>query len=78
MNMLDFDARKIEQVWSIPFVDNKPETPISLVHQKNAFLQDVIHDWSVHIIAGEHHLKYYGADTCDEFVWLVLVVKKEK
>lgn len=73
---IQFDPKLICQVWAVPFCDSLT-LPIELQQHHNAFYQDQVHDWNYSIIGGKYHFKYHGADNCNEYMQLVIVLKKE-
>lgn len=64
---------KPHRVWTLychTDKSKKPELPITPVHHKNAFLEDYIHDWSVH-----GNKFRFATRVTDKGVWLLFEYK---
>lgn len=62
------------RVWTLYGHDDEnapPPLPFSPVHNKNAFLEDYVHDWNIHGW-GDNRFLDYASRVVDRPVWILL------
>jgi hypothetical protein len=65
-----FEGQQPTRVWTLyrhTDPDHKPPLPYSPTHNVNAFMEDVIHNWSV-----SQGMFRYRSRVCEDPVWLLL------
>jgi len=75
LNEPPFEGKTPKFLWTL-FLNQdknkKPSLPIVPIHQKNAFLEDKLHDWDVY---RKEYFKYHGC-MAEHGVWLLLEFEK--